>query len=135
MIKLSKMTDYAVVILAYMAETDQRCSASALANATKLPEPTVSKILKCLAAQDILSSTRGINGGYALKAVPSDINMATIITAIDGPIALTACVEASTDCCDRSAHCKIKGKWNPLNVAMQNALQSVSLQEMIGTKY
>lgn len=132
MIKLSKMTDYAVVILAHMAETGERCSASVLASETKLPEPTVSKILKCLATQGILSSTRGINGGYALEIEPHEINMATIITAIDGPIALTACVEASPDCCDRSSHCKIKGKWDPLNLAMRNALQSVSLQEMIG---
>lgn len=127
------MTDYAVVILAEMAAQDGKLlSASGLAGYTKLPEPTVSKILKLLTKHHIIESKRGINGGYELLKNPSDINMAALITALDGPIALTACVEQSTECCERSQDCTMKGKWNPVNIAMQKALEDVSLAQMMG---
>ncbi len=137
MIKLSKMTDYAVIILAEMAtrqeiSKDQMLSASGLAESTKLPEPTVSKILKLLARKDIVTSTRGMNGGYQLNQSPDHINMAHVIVATDGPIALTACVDEGSDCCDRANDCAMKGQWNPVNQAMQAALENVSLKQMMG---
>lgn len=133
MIKLSKMTDYAVVILADMAQRNGHLvNASALAESTKLPEPTVSKILKLLTRHEIVSSTRGMNGGYALKKTPEQITMALVVKATDGPIALTACVDESADCCDRAQSCSMKGKWNPVNQAMQSALEGVSLKQMMG---
>ncbi len=133
MLKLSKMTDYAVVILAEMASLDgQLLTAGALAQHTKVPEPTVSKILKLLVKQNLVASTRGSNGGYTLSKSPNDINMAHVIMATDGPVTLTACVESSGQHCDLSDNCNVKGKWNPVNQAMQNALENVSLQQMIG---
>lgn len=133
MIKLSKMTDYAVVILADMAERKtEQTSAAMIAQSTKLPEPTVSKVLKLLARQNIINSARGAAGGYSLNKTPDQINMAHVITATDGPIALTACVDESTECCERAQNCSIKGQWNPLNRAMISALENVSLSEMMG---
>lgn len=129
------MTDYAVVILAEMATRDgQLLSAAGLASHTRLPEPTVSKILKLLTKNMIISSKRGINGGYSLVKAPAEIDMASVITALDGPIALAACVEASPECCDYADNCKIKGHWNPVNIAMQQALERVSLAQMINNK-
>ena len=98
MLKLSKMTDYAVVILADMAEhnnkhNDTLLSAHSLAQNTKLPEPTVSKVLKLLSKHNLVASSRGVNGGYALNKSPEDINMVHVIRATDGPINLTACVD------------------------------------------
>lgn len=133
MIKLSKMTDYAVVLLADMAKRGGiLVNATTLAEATKLPEPTVSKILKALARHKIVASTRGMNGGYTLGRAPHDINMAHVVTALDGPIAITACVDESAELCDRADTCSMKGQWNPVNQAMQSALENVSLQQMIG---
>ncbi len=133
MLKLSKMTDYAVVILAEMVTMKgERVNASDLAEMTQLPEPTVSKVLKTLARHDLVASVRGANGGYFLQKHADDINMASVITALDGPIQLTACVDVKGGSCERASHCNIKGKWNPVNAAMQNALQNVSLAEMIG---
>lgn len=135
MIKLSKMTDYAVVILAEMtSQNHDNCllSVSGLSIKTKLPEPTVSKILKLLNKHQIVESKRGANGGYLLVKKPDDIDMASVITALDGPIALTACVDHSGQCCDRAKSCSMKGQWNPVNIAMQKALEEVSLAQMIG---
>lgn len=129
------MTDYAVVILADMAaRQSNQTSAAMIAQSTKLPEPTVSKVLKLLARHNIVRSMRGAGGGYSLNKTPDQITMAVVITATDGPIALTACVDQSNECCDRSAHCSIKGQWNPVNKAMISALENVSLKEMIGSQ-
>jgi FeS assembly SUF system regulator len=134
MIKLSKMADYAVVILAEMSRRDGKlCTAGQLAGKTSLPEPTVAKVLKLLARGEIIISTRGAAGGYKLGQSPDQISVATIVTALDGPIALTACVDGSEECCSHSPRCPIKDQWAPVNNAMKAALESVSLAQMIGT--
>ena len=133
MLKLAKMTDYAVVILANMAgHRDRLVSASTLAKNTSLPEPTVSKILKLLSRHELITSSRGVSGGYRLNKDPTSINMADVIAATDAPVALTACVDTSKQCCELEDTCTIKGKWNPVNTAMRAALENVSLQQMIG---
>ena len=91
MFKLSRMTDYGVVLLCYMAQrSDARSTAPELAERTGLPAPTVSKILKALTKADILSATRGAQGGYAIARAPESVTVAQIIAALDGPVALTA---------------------------------------------
>jgi len=135
MMKLSKMTDYAVIILAEMAkQQDVLLSSSALASATELPEPTVSKILKLLGRHNIVESVRGVNGGYKLLQSPENITIATVVAAIDGPLTLTSCVDHDNECCERMRDCSMRGKWAPVNQAMQNALESISLHQMMGTK-
>ena len=132
MIKLSKLTDYAVVILGRMAQGDGSLqTASGLSEITRLPEPTVAKVLKLLARGGLIVSTRGVNGGYVLSKAPSEINMAAVIVALEGPVQLTSCVDGDEACCSHSPNCTMKGKWNPVNDAMQKALENVSLAQMI----
>lgn len=128
------MADYAVVILAEMVRLDRDlCTAGKLASKTNLPEPTVAKVLKLLARGEIIVSTRGANGGYKLGRTADAISIASIVTALDGPIALTACIEGSEECCTHFEGCPIKEQWAPVNNAMRAALENVSLAQMIGT--
>ena len=133
MMKLSKMTDYAVIVLAEMAKHgDTLISASTLAQSTNLPEPTVSKLLKMLSKQNIIVSVRGANGGYKMNQKPENITIAHVVKATDGPIMITACADQDNDCCARTGDCSMRGKWSPVNQAMNNALESISLSQMIG---
>ena len=132
MIKLSRLTDYAVVILAAMARRDDdMTSASSLSAATSLPEPTVSKVLKMLAKDGIITSSRGANGGYALNRPPEQVMISDVIAAIEGPIALTACVEGSHESCAIEKSCMLRGRWNVVNAAIQTALDNVTLADML----
>lgn len=132
MIKLSKMTDYAVVILAEMARSEGALmTASGLSSKTGLPEPTVAKVLKLLARGGMVDSSRGINGGYKLTRQPDAISMAAVITSLEGPVQLTSCVDGTDECCTHSVNCSMKGKWNPVNAAMQKALEDVTLAQML----
>ncbi len=136
MIKLSKLTDYAVVVLAAMAchgigQEQERLSASGLAEITNLPEPTVSKILKMLAKGGVITSARGVNGGYALNTTPAKTMVSDIITAMEGPIALTSCVKDSNDSCSLEGLCMMHGRWNVVNAALKTALDNVTLADMM----
>ncbi len=131
MIKLSKLTDYATVILSHMAREDGRVhGAIEVAAATGIALPTVSKILKQLSKAGVLSSQRGPKGGYALRRSPHRISVASVISALEGPIALTEC-SASLKSCEQAAGCRIQGNWNLLNQRVALALESVTLADLI----
>lgn len=131
MIKLSKLTDYSVVILAEMARGQGALmTASGLAVASNLPEPTVAKVLKLLARGSVIASVRGANGGYVLERTPEDISIASVITALEGPVVLTDCVTSGGGCCHEKT-CAVKGQWDPVNEAMRVALENVTLAQMI----
>ncbi|MFA5592226.1 MAG: SUF system Fe-S cluster assembly regulator [Micavibrio sp.] len=134
MIKLSKLTDYAVVVLAEMAQAEGGLqTASGLSAKTTLPEPTVAKVLKLLTKGGLIDSTRGVNGGYALSRTPDEVNMAAVIVALEGPVQLTSCVEShgALECCTHSPTCSLRGRWDPVNAAMKKALEEVTLAQMI----
>ena len=132
MIKISRLADYAVVVLVAFTESDKTLlSASSLAVKTKLPEPTVAKVLKLLTKGGIVSSVRGAGGGYSLDTDMKRISIGKIVKAVDGPIALTACVDGSAVSCDYEESCTVKGRWNPVNAALRGALENVTLADMI----
>lgn len=131
MFRLNRLTDYGVVILSWM---DQRrgtlMTAPQLAMDTGIPQPTVAKILNMLAHRDILESQRGVAGGYALMRPADQVHMAEIVQALEGPIALTACVEGSGSDCEVESVCPMRGNWNKVNSAIYRALRDVTLADM-----
>lgn len=132
MLRISKLTDYAVVLLGSLAEIPSALvSASGLSERTGLPEPTVAKILKLLAGGGIVVSVRGAQGGYRMERQAQQITLAEVITAIDGPVSLTACVEGSTESCSFAHNCSVNGRWNKVNSAVRGALDGITLADMI----
>lgn len=131
MIKLSKLTDYAVVILYEMArEGGVRLSAASLAERTRVPEPTVAKILKLLVRKDLIISTRGIKGGYALEKKPDEVRVRDVIAAIEGPVTLTACIHDGKECPMEDV-CALKSGWQVVNNAVEESLGRVTLADMM----
>lgn len=136
MIKISKLADYAVVVLeALVADEKGNLSSSVIAQTTKLPEPTVAKVLKLLARGGVVTSVRGAMGGYGLARAASDITVYDVICAVDGPIALTACVGGNEPDCGVFGSCTMKGRWDDVNQAILNALCDVTLADMVGKAY
>lgn len=131
MIKVSRLADYAVVVLADLINTDSVMTAAALAQTSRLPEPTVAKVLKLLAGSGIVTSTRGANGGYGLSRSAVEISVADIVMAVEGPVSLVSCIDGTEGNCDYQAHCCVKGRWDDVNVAVREALESISLADMV----
>ncbi len=131
MLKLSKLTDYATVILTYMAKNQQGLHAAiGISEATGINPPTVSKILKALVKAKVLSSTRGAKGGYSLARPPEKISVASVISALEGPIALTEC-SISHQSCEQAAGCDIGANWSLINQTVSNALEAITLKDMM----
>jgi FeS assembly SUF system regulator len=131
MIRLSKLTDYAVVVLSRMAQDAGAVhTAPALSRSTGVPEPTVQKCLKLLARASLVASRRGAAGGYALSRPAEAISVAEIIIALDGPIALTACVDGASGGCGVERVCAMRGGWDQVNRAIKGALEGVTLADM-----
>ncbi|HEY9548795.1 MAG TPA: SUF system Fe-S cluster assembly regulator [Kiloniellaceae bacterium] len=132
MFRLNRLTDYAVVVMSQMAlRGGETRSAQQISDDTGVPLPTVAKLLNLLGRAKLVASQRGASGGYILRGEPETITVAQIIQAMEGPIALTACVEGATDCCGSEAFCPMRGNWNKVNGAIRDALSSVSLADMM----
>ncbi len=135
MIRMTKQTDYGFVLLSELAAdaaTDASTVAAApeLAESTRLPLPMVSKILKLLARQGLLVSHRGVKGGYSLARPASEITAAEIIRALEGPVALTVCIDGSPGECERETFCAVRGPWQRINHAVFEALATITLADL-----
>ena len=131
MIRISKLTDYGTVLLAHLARNpDVVCSSADIAAHTGIALPTASKLLKSLARNGLVISTRGANGGYRLAHDARDISAADIIDALEGPVSITEC-SASDSHCDIEADCSVGNAWQRINVAIRIALQEISLVDLL----
>jgi len=131
MIRISRLTDYGIVILSHVAaNADQVHTATAVAAAVHLPLPTVSKLLRAFARTGLLASQRGINGGYRLARSADEISVAGIIRALEGPIGLTVCRIDSPGTCAHEPSCRVRAHWQRINQAIRQALEGITLSEM-----
>lgn len=131
MLRISKLTDYAVVIATHLAGTDRPQAARDLSVQTQIPEPTASKVLKRLTRAGVVVSHRGAKGGYTLARPPRDIGIHEVIEALEGPIAVTECSDESSDSlCEYETNCGVRANWQRINIAVQTALSQVTLADM-----
>ena len=131
MIRLSRFADYGIVLMGSIARRPVTVhTALDLAADTGLPMPTVSKLLVWLAQGALLISHRGAKGGYELSRPACEITVADIIVAVDGPIALTQCLELGPGSCEVETLCPTRRGWAQLNEAVKRALSDVSLAEI-----
>ena len=130
MFRLNRLTDYGVVVMSQMASRDDLRSAQQISDSTAIPLPTVSKILHALSQAELVTSQRGASGGYRLVRPASEIPVSEVIQALEGPIALTSCVEGAETHCDVERLCPMSGGWNKVNTAIRDALDTVTLADM-----
>lgn len=131
MLRLSKMTDYSVIVIIYMADYQNKLlNAPDISQGTGLTTPTVAKILKSLSRSTLLQSQRGAHGGYRLTKALAEISVADVIEIMEGQIALVNCVEYSETSCDLENDCPINGRWDPVNNAIWQTLSDISLNDL-----
>jgi FeS assembly SUF system regulator len=132
MLRISRLTDYSTVILATLAGEPERVqTATALAEHTQIAAPTVSKLLKQLQRANLVTSTRGLHGGYQLARAATDITAADILDALEGPVALTDCAAGHGNCGIEHS-CRVGRAWQRLNQAIRQSLNEVTLAQLAG---
>ncbi len=131
MLRVTKLTDYATVIMTVLADQPDRIhSASELADRAHLELPTVAKVLKPLAQAGLVEGFRGANGGYRLAHAPEAISLIEIVEAIEGPLAMTEC-SIHEGQCGIEDHCGVRANWRRINDVVADALRNVSLAQML----
>ncbi len=133
MIRITKQTDYAILLLTYVAAQDPGLvhTSRSLAEWSRLSIPMVSKILKPLSRAGIMVSTRGVKGGYTLARPADRITVGEIIRAIEGPIGMTPCI-SDPGSCEQETFCPVKVNWERISHAVRDAVDDVLLSEMFG---
>jgi FeS assembly SUF system regulator len=130
-IRLSRLADYGIVLTTQVARHPARhWSAPDLASATGIPLPTTSKLLKTLVRAGVLVSHRGAKGGYGLACATERVSVARVIEAVEGPIAITSCLDPNGAECGIDAFCPARTNWHTINHAIRVALEAVSIDEM-----
>jgi len=126
------LTDYGLVLMTHMAQHQVGVpyTARGLAAETRLPLPTVSKLLKELLQGDLLVSQRGVKGGYRLARKPREVSVGEIITVLEGPVALTECSTDISGLCDLEPCCPIKNNQRIISQAVRGALENVLLSDL-----
>lgn len=132
MVRLGKLTDYGMVLMTYMARSQNPLrTARDLAAESKLPVSTVSKLLKELLHSGLLVSHRGIKGGYLLARVPQEISVLEIIAAFEGSMAITECNTDITGLCDLEPSCPMKNNQRVINEAVRGVLGKITLSDLM----
>ena len=129
MLRISKLTDYAILMMVELTRDGEMLSAHALAERIHVETPTASKVLKLLAGNGLLESYRGASGGYRISRESTDISVAEVIAAIEGPIAMTEC-SVEEGLCSQEDNCELRSNWQRISLAVAQALREVSLAEM-----
>ena len=131
MLRLNRMTDYAILVLGVLhGRPDVLLSSAQIAQHAQLTQATAAKIIKALGSAGLVTTIRGTKGGCQLALPASAISIADVIEAIEGPIALTACVEGAEEPCSVQQGCFMSGSWNHINGAIRSALDGVSLSDL-----
>jgi FeS assembly SUF system regulator len=131
MIRITRQTDYGIVLLAEMAShpLDEVLTAKDAARRSGLPVPMASKILKALAKEGLLASHRGVKGGYSLAVAPESISVGDVIQALEGPIGITEC-SFNPGACIQEGSCPVRVNWQKISVAVREALDKIPLSAM-----
>jgi len=130
MLQINKLTDYATIILSFLAiDFEKKFNANEVAAKTSLTAPTVRKLLKILAKHGLVISFLGAEGGYQLSRSPKQMSLADVIAAIEGNTAITEC--CTTNLCSLNSLCAVKDNWQLINKKIIAALASVTIHDMI----
>jgi FeS assembly SUF system regulator len=131
MLRIGKMADYGLLIADCLASEPEQLTTEAIVKQTGLPDATVRKLLRLLVDAGLVSSRRGLKGGYRLNREASRISVAELIAAIEGPIGLTECSQVE-DHCSLSPGCGQRANWNVINDLINRQLATITLADMCG---
>ena len=133
MLKLSKLTDYAVVVLGCLGDqAGKPVSASFVSGQVNVPEPTVQKVLKLMASKKIITAQRGANGGYIVPLSLACISVTDVVEAIEGPLELSPCENDAQNDCALARLYAPQNKWNKVNLAIKKTLDEIRISDLVG---
>ena len=133
MLKLSKKTDYAIILLCHLGDVESPVSAQEIAGNYQLPQPMVANILKQLGAAGLIESVRGQHGGYKLAKPADAITLSDIISATDNPFKLVECAHGEELC--KVQFCPTSRPLVALHRSIHSFMEEMTLSMIIRESY
>jgi Rrf2 family protein len=129
--QLTRAADYAVRVMIQLAAlpAGSRVQRNALAEATGVPESFMSKVLQGLVRARLVTSRRGVDGGFELSVAADRVSLLNVVEAIEGPIQLNFCLGPGHDC-ERQNYCAAHYVWAEAQDAMTNVLRRGNIAEL-----
>lgn len=133
MIKINKKVEYALIALKYMAsQVDGKLtSAREICDRFKTPFDTTAKVLQTMNNKGLLTSTKGIKGGYALAKPLNSITFTELGKMIEGRQEFQQFCESSKGLCDLYDICNIVTPIESLNNKINSFLNELTLEELL----
>jgi Rrf2 family protein len=131
---ITRETDYAVRTVLYLArDRDRTANVTEVAHAMHIPKSFLAKVLQRLVRHHILSSMRGVGGGFRLAKKPSEISLLDIMEAVQGPAAINVCAIDSKRC-SLSATSAVHPVWVDIRQDMEKRLRRQTMDKLAGDK-
>ncbi len=134
--KLTRSGEYAIRCMIYLAQQPQGsvCLLEDISEAQEVPKYLTAKVLQTLVKADIIKSSRGVGGGYALAKSASQISLLDIVECIEGPIYLNACTHNKE--CQRQKKssqdklCPVNKVWEEAQATLREVLHSHKIDDL-----
>lgn len=130
MIRISRLSDYAVVITGWLADQEQVRTLEQISQGTGIPLATVRKVTRLLTVSELCSARKGAQGGYQLVRPPEQMTLLAVLEAIDGELAMTQCAKSSGCECSLVGHCAVEGGWRIINRVIREALSRLTIADL-----
>ena len=131
MLRLSKKADYALIAVRHLAThpAERSHSAADIAEMYGISAPLLAKILQRLAKHGLVTARHGSGGGYQLARDPKDISALEVVSAVDGPQMITACI-TSHGTCGQSVTCTVREPLRRVNDSILQVLRTITISQM-----
>lgn len=130
--KVSKKAYYGLRAVMALAQANKALSIHTLAEAEKLPEDYLEKILQSLRRSEIVEAKKGTAGGYALARTAKNINVWDVLCELDGPIKTFTPIKGTLPCLHVS-HCQTNQVWRKLEDEVERTLSKIKISDLIST--
>ena len=135
--KISTKGRYSVTALYELAQRygEGPVSLKCVAQGKGLSENYLEQLMVPLRRAGIVQSIRGAQGGYMLAKSPAEITIGSIITTVEGPIAVVDCLlaeaGAAEQMCDKACACVTRGIWEKVCDSISQVLENITLQTLL----
>ena len=131
MMRISKKTDYGLIALKHIANSDgdTLVNAKEIATLHGLPPNLLAKVLQSLSQSGIIEAQKGIGGGYRMLRDASDVTLTEVFESIEGPVHMVMCTQ-DDGCCSLEERCTIKNGLHNLERRFTEFFNTIKLSDV-----
>jgi Rrf2 family protein len=131
LMQISRRVDYGLRAVIYLSGQDPEkcCSITEIAKQQGVPGKFLEKIIQDLIRKGLIKSRRGSCGGYMLARSPDAISFYDVIEAIEGPVAVNACLNQHLGC-DQLPRCTMVGVWSEVQRRVIEVFTSTKIADL-----